>query len=188
MTTTKNLNNSSSSLTSQATRLKIKIGVSSCLLGYKVRYDGEHQFNPSVKQLSDLDFKLIPFCPEVDIGLGVPRPKIQLVKRGTQIICLDKATYQIDYTQQLIDACNQQKKWLSQVSGYIFKSKSPSCGLSRVKTDDNGSLIPSGEGIFANQVKYLFPDLPIIEEDSLAHEDLARQFIDSVIKYHQITH
>ncbi|WP_196139168.1 DUF523 domain-containing protein [Aliikangiella sp. G2MR2-5] len=161
---------------------KVKIGVSSCLLGNKVRYDGEHQLQPNIIKLQN-EFELVPFCPEMEIGLGVPRPKIQLVQRDQQVVCLDQESYQIDYTPKLIKCCDAQKQWLDQISGYIFKTKSPSCGLTKVKTDIAGSLQPLGQGIFAKRLRQLYPDLPVIEEDEFLIADKAQAFLAKVTAF-----
>lgn len=158
------------------------IGVSSCLLGNKVRYDGDDQYQAEIKALES-EFKLIPFCPEMDIGLGVPREKIQLVKRGDKIHCVDQATYQKDYTQDLIQSCENQLAWLKQISGYIFKTKSPSCGLSKVKTDIEGEILTTGQGIFSTRFKQLFPKVPTIEEDEFKDPDLRKRFLQQVRNY-----
>ncbi len=72
--------------------MKPKIGISSCLLGNRVRYDGEHQYNAKITETLDKHFELVPFCPEMDIGLGVPRSKIQLVEQSNQISGTDSLT------------------------------------------------------------------------------------------------
>ena len=163
---------------------RIKIGVSSCLLGNRVRYDGQHQYREAVDQLKR-NFELIPFCPEVDIGLGVPRPKIQLIEIDDQIRCVDWDTHQIDYTQQLIDSCDNQKTWLSTICGYILKTKSPSCGLTKTKTIRNDQLVANGQGIFASRLNETYPNLPLIEEDEFENKEKVADFIASVKRYSQ---
>jgi len=150
-----------------------------------VRYDGEHQLNSPIIDTLRERFELIPFCPEMDIGLGVPRAKIQLVNLGNEIHCLDQATHSIDYTNQLSQCCEQQSSYLKQLSGYIFKTKSPSCGLSKVKTDYQGSIKADGRGIFAKRLVELFPDMPTIEEDQFALAELRDRFIIAVDKYYK---
>jgi uncharacterized protein YbbK (DUF523 family) len=163
--------------------IKIKIGISSCLLGNKVRYDGQHQYNAEIINTLDNNFELVPFCPEMEIGLGVPRAKIQLVERNDSILCLDEATHLTDYTAQLSQCCDHQVSLLNQTSGYIFKTKSPSCGLTKVKTDYQGEIKANGQGIFAKRLLELFPDMPVIEEDQFASPELRNGFIIAVKKY-----
>ncbi len=160
----------------------MKIGVSSCLIGNKVRYDGKHQLQDSIVELMQ-EFELIPFCPEMAIGLGAPREKIQLIEINSQIHCVDQATQQKDYTQALRDCCEQEQHWLNQISGYIFKTKSPSCGLTKVKTDYHGEIVANGQGIFAQQLIKKYPNLPIIEDDEFQDPLLAKQFLTKVKAY-----
>ncbi|WP_444996483.1 DUF523 domain-containing protein [Aliikangiella sp. IMCC44359] len=165
---------------------KVLIGVSSCLLGNKVRYDGNHQYSAAINQLPKETFKLIAFCPEVEIGLGVPRPKIQLVEKNGDIYCFDEATLSIDYTRQLINSCDSQMSWISKLSGYIFKTKSPSCGITKVKTHFKERIEPTGRGIFAKRLIETFPNLPFIEEDQFETPHLRKQFILDAISYNQL--
>lgn len=162
---------------------KIKIGVSSCLLGHKVRYDGQHQYHPLINQTLAEGYELLPFCPEVEIGLGVPRNKIQLVEINQQIICVDEPTRKIDYTQKLKNCCEQQIFWLKKLNGYILKTKSPSCGITQVKTDHQGSIRPDGQGIFARRLRELFPQLPLIEETQFEQASARDHFLKEVKRY-----
>ncbi len=169
---------------------KILIGVSSCLMGEPVRYDGKHQFQPLIAEIFSDEFKLVTFCPEVDIGLGVPRPRIILkeMENGPQgspllIQCVDEATSSIDYTKQLKNCCNQT--WVSKLSGYLFKTKSPSCGVSKAKVYGRGQVKPVGQGIFAEQLIFQFPELPVIEEDQLNDSKQVSLFIEKVRFFHQ---
>lgn len=160
----------------------IQIGISSCLLGHKVRYDGLDQYHPMIVQ-SLKDYQLVPFCPEMAIGLGVPREKIQLVEVNQKTVCLDEKSHQIDYTSQLIQICDNQIEQLNKLSGYVFKTKSPSCGISKVKTDYQGLIKADGRGIFAKRLISLFPQLPVIEEDQFNQIKLRNDFMSAVIKY-----
>ena len=159
------------------------LGVSSCLLGHKVRYDGNHQQQPLIDQYIAPLFQLIHFCPEVAIGLGVPRPKIQLCERGQQIVCLDQASETIDFTQSLAACCDSERSWLETICGYIFKTKSPSCGVTKVKTRYGKQLIANGQGIFARELIRRYPTLPVIEEDQLADITYRTRFIERAITY-----
>lgn len=164
---------------------KIFIGISSCLVGHKVRYDGGHQYHAGTVETLIGEFELIPFCPEVEIGLVVPRPKIQLVDVAGKITCVDGATKRIDYTQKLLQCCDQQMDWLKRISGYVLKTKSPSCGLSKVKTDYQGEIKPIGRGIFASRLAELFPELPLIEEDQFEDSKFTAKFLKAVKCYSQ---
>ena len=159
------------------------IGVSSCLMGQKVRYDGQHQYQPLIHQYLTESFNIMTFCPEMAIGLGVPRPKIQLVEKENRIVCLDQSTQTIDYTSQLIDCCDSQKSWLDQICGYVFKTKSPSCGITKVKTQRGADLVADGQGIFARELLNRYPGLPIIEDDQLTDDEHRNRFIESAMNF-----
>jgi len=180
---------------------KILIGVSSCLLGNKVRYDGGHQYQPLLPSIFSSHFELIPFCPEVEIGLGVPRAKITLIQQTNKLAiqssnttdstaerqtieCVDAATFSINYTEPL-KACVEQR-WLSKISGYVLKTKSPSCGLTKVKIHINDKVLTKGQGIFAKQLSIKMPKLPLIEEDQLSSLQTRNAFIAKVMHYNQI--
>ncbi|TQV88414.1 DUF523 domain-containing protein [Aliikangiella coralliicola] len=170
---------------------KIPIGISSCLLGNNVRYDGGHKYDRLIVDTLNKEFELIGFCPEVEIGLGVPRPKIQLVNFNQETRCLDELTNQIDYTDQLAQCYDQNQSWLTSISGYIFKTKSPSCGLSKVTTKylhketENHILKSDGRGIFARTLVERIPGLPVIEEDEFEQAERRQQFLLDVVKYFQ---
>ena len=135
----------------------IKIGISSCLIGNRVRYDGNHKDTPLIRQILNSDYQLLPFCPEVDIGLGVPREKIQLVQRNDGIHCVDEPTGKIDYTVPLTNSCDRQFNWLKSLSGYIFKTKSPSCGITKVRTICDGEVSLQGPGILSDVFSNFYP-------------------------------
>lgn len=163
----------------------VLIGVSSCLVGNRVRYDGEHKYQPLITQYFTKGFRLIPFCPEVEIGLGVPREKIQLVDIDDDIRCFDQKTLSVEYTNQLSACCDSQESWLTRISGYILKTKSPSCGVTKVNTLYGNEMRATGQGIFAKELKCRYPDLPLIEEDQLASDKARAAFLAAVNSYTQ---
>lgn len=161
----------------------VLLGVSSCLIGNRVRYDGEHKYQPLITQHFTKGFKLIPFCPEMEIGLGVPREKIQLVDIDDNIRCFDQKTLAIEYTDKLAECCDSQEIWLTRISGYILKTKSPSCGVTKVNTLYGNEMKATGQGIFANELMRRYPDLPLIEEDQLASDKARAAFVAAVNSY-----
>jgi len=172
-----------------APKTKITVGISSCLLGESVRYDGGHRENLLIKNELGKVFNFIPFCPEVAIGLGVPRNTLQLVNRGNNIRCLGVEDENIDVTDPLIRYANTQKGHHAQLSGYIFKKGSPSCGIKNVKTFNIGNkdpeaFIATGIGIYAEQVKLNNPLLPVTDENDLSDALLRESFIQRVIFLH----
>ncbi len=144
------------------------IGVSSCLLGHAVRYDGGHKYNSLIVTELEKECTLIPFCPEVAIGMGVPRPPICLVTINNNLHAInkaDKANFELDYTQQLSSQANKYLADNVRLHGYIFQEKSPSCGIASTKVyDNNGALVSTqGSGIFVKSMTFALPKIPVIE-------------------------
>jgi len=160
------------------------IGASRCLLGDAVRYDGDSKANTIViEQLGDL-FDLVPVCPEVEAGLSVPRPPVQL----TGSIDLPRMTGRddpgLDVTEVMQAYCISRPAELDQLSGFVFKSRSPSCGLNSTPVFIDGDCITeTSSGLFARAMTTTFPELPVIEESELEVMDKYRQFIDDVFQY-----
>ena len=156
------------------------LGISSCLLGNEVRFDGGHKHNKYVtKQLGE-HFRYRSYCPEVGIGLGIPRPPIRLVNLGEEprAVKVDDAT--VDFTDQLRDYSQSTIPELEQLSGFILKKDSPSCGMERVKVyPDKPDKAPArtGSGIFARTVMQADPTLPVEEEGRLMDPGLRENFI-----------
>jgi uncharacterized protein YbbK (DUF523 family) len=171
---------------------KIPVGVSSCLLGERVRYDGGHKNNPLIKNTLSRYFEFRPFCPEVTVGLGVPREAVQLVVVNNAVRCVGTLSPKLDITEQLIDCAEQQKHCHENLSGYIFKRNSPSCGPNKVnvvdgygKVLDNQGKNASGVGLYARELMKNFPYLPVEDEDSLTHTPVRENFITRVTIYHR---
>jgi len=162
---------------------KIKIGVSSCLLGENVRFDGGHKRNQYLLNTLSQYFDFHLFCPEVAIGLGIPREPIRLVEQGELIKCVGTKNDTLDVTEQLQDIANQQSNWHSEISGYILKKDSPSCGMERVKVYKKDMPERNGTGIYAKQLMQNFPDLPIEEEGRLNDLILRENFVQRVFVY-----
>jgi len=164
---------------------KVKVGISQCLLGVKVRYDGGHKQNRFCQNELSRTFEFVPLCPEVGIGLPIPRKTIRLVGDidSPRAVYSDDAS--VDFTQPLQEFADQNQSQLAAMSGYIFCKASPSCGVERVKVyAENGHSQSKGMGIFAARVKKLFPLLPI-EEDGRLNDPLLRDsFIKRVYVYH----
>lgn len=166
----------------------ILIGVSSCLLGEQVRFDGGHKHQKYLSQKLARFFSFRPFCPEVAIGLGIPREPIRLVmdESGPEPIrVVGTKNPTLDVTEALIDCASQQQEWLSQLCGYIFKKDSPSCGMERVKAYRKSQPTRQGVGLFAKTVMANNPLLPVEEEGRLNDADLRDSFIERVYVYHR---
>ncbi len=163
-----------------------RIGISSCLLGQRVRYDGNHKRDSYVSDTLARHFELVPVCPEVAIGLGVPRPPIRLVGAVTHPRAVGVDDPALDVTAALAAYGRRQAHALDGICGYIFKSKSPSCGLERVKVYPRGAGAPrGGTGIYAAAFRAAAPLVPLEEEGRLNDAALRDNFLERVFAYHR---
>ena len=157
-----------------------RIGVSSCLLGSCVRYDGGHKRNESLLKTLGSLVEWISVCPEVDIGLGTPRPPIRLERDGEEVIRLVMIETGEDLTDRMTRYATERVNALrdKRISGYVLKSKSPSCGMEGVPIhDSNHEISAAGIGIFAAVLKERMPHLPVEDEERLMDPDVRKVFI-----------
>lgn len=165
---------------------KIKIGISSCLLGEEVRYDGGHKRNVYITGTLSQYFKFKPICPEMAIGLGVPRPTIRLVDEGAGIRVLGVKDSTLDVTYKLRAFSQEACGKLGNLSGYILKKDSPSCGMERVRVYDSKEMPQkSGRGVFADTLMKTWPNLPVEEEGRLMDPVLRENFIERVFIFYR---
>ena len=159
-----------------------KIGVSACLLGHQVRYDGGHKRDAFIIGPLSEQVEFIPICPETAIGLGVPRPTIRLVGDPARPRLVGTADPSLDVTGKMEDYAWQQVRSLGDLCGYILKKDSPSCGMERVKvfSAGGGSAERKGSGVFARILKQALPLLPMEEEGRLNDAVLRENFINRV--------
>lgn len=159
----------------------IAIGVSACLIGAKVRFDGGHKRNHYISELLSEQFKLISFCPEVAIGMSTPREPIRLVNNDGEIRVTGTRDNSLDVTEELTEYGNHIGSSLSHLCGFVFKKDSPSCGMARVKVyGKDGIPQKNGVGLFAHEVMRLNPLLPVEEEGRLNDPKLRENFINRV--------
>jgi uncharacterized protein YbgA (DUF1722 family)/uncharacterized protein YbbK (DUF523 family) len=161
---------------------KIRIGISTCLLGEKVRYDGGHKLDRYIVETLGRFFNYVPVCPEVECGFPTPRESLRLVG--------DPASPRLVTTRTKKDVTGVMVKWAQKrvrelekenLCGYIFKSKSPSSGMMRVRVyDEKGMPAKRGVGIFARVFMEHFPLLPTEEEGRLHDPGLRENFIERV--------
>ena len=167
---------------------KPKIAVSSCLLGKKVRYNGDAAEFRMLNRVWSDHLELIGVCPEVAIGMGVPRPTIRLVK-GEERISLINPKNGDDYTDKMLEYAEVQSDFLinSGISGFVFKKGSPSCGLERVKVyrGENAQAEKVGAGMFAKVFTTLYPHIPVIEEGRLSDPLQAEHFLARVYFFNE---
>lgn len=164
----------------------IRIGVSSCLLGEEVRYNGGHKHNGYVTKTLARYFRFVPFCPEMAIGLGVPRPPIRLVRFDDRVRARGVDDPDRDVTEALIAYGEEVAHSQADLSGYILKKGSPSCGMERVKIyGEKGSPVDSGSGLYAGALMQRLPLLPVEEEGRLMDPVLRENFVERVFIYHR---
>ncbi|MBD3610505.1 MAG: DUF1722 domain-containing protein [Gammaproteobacteria bacterium] len=165
---------------------KITLGISSCLLGQEVRFDSSHKHNRYITDSLGEYFQFQAFCPEVAIGLGIPRPAIRLVKVSNDVRVRGVKDPEQDVTDAIKDYSRQAAKLCTELSGYIFKSKSPSCGMERVKIySEKGDPLDNGPGLYAQGIMQQYPFLPVEEEGRLMDAHLRENFIERVFVYHR---
>ena len=160
---------------------RAKIGVSRCLLGDAVRYDGQSKpCNIVIDELSK-QFELVAVCPEVEAGLSIPRPPVQLTDSIDQPRLIGRDDHNIDITDLMRQYCEKKIPQLNELSGFIFKSRSPSCGLQSTPVFIDGRQVTNNSsGIFARAFQKTFPHLPVIEETQLESHNAIQNFINSI--------
>jgi uncharacterized protein YbbK (DUF523 family)/uncharacterized protein YbgA (DUF1722 family) len=173
---------------------KLRLGVSSCLLGQKVRYDGQHKRDAFLADRLAAYVELVPVCPEVELGLGVPRETIRLERRG--------GTGDPDRDVRLVaprsgrDLTDDMRRWSERrvaaiakldLDGYVLKKDSPSCGMERVKVwGGRGQATKDGKGIFAAVLLEKLPLLPVEEEGRLHDDALREGFVERIFGYRRV--
>jgi len=163
----------------------IRVGISACLLGQAVRYDGGHKRDRYITDTLGEFFEWVPICPEVELGLGTPRETLRL-EGNAAAPRLVFATSRGDITQAMQAWATSRLDGLDRLdlSGYILKSDSPSCGMERVRVyRPSGIPGKDGIGIFARDLMDRFPLLPVEEEGRLHDLPLRENFIERVICY-----
>ncbi|KAA1188216.1 DUF1722 domain-containing protein [Pseudohalioglobus sediminis] len=163
------------------------IGIGSCLAGNAVRYNGQTKApNQHVRALCET-FNARAFCPEMGIGLGVPRPPIHLVGSESSVRLVDVETHTQDHTEAVRDYARNVLRQAPELSGYILVKASPSCGYDRVKRfNEKGNLAAYDQrGIFAAALAEFDPLLPLEDDGRLNDPSLRESFVSRVYTYHQ---
>jgi uncharacterized protein YbgA (DUF1722 family)/uncharacterized protein YbbK (DUF523 family) len=169
-------------------RRPIRIGVSACLVGQPVRFDGGHKRNAFLTDTFGPFVEWVPVCPEVESGFGTPREAMRLVRDG-EGIRLRTVKTSIDVTERLERFSKARVSELAgkDLSGYVLKKDSPSCGLERVKVyDRHGTPARAGRGLFAAALVEAFPNLPLEEEGRLTDPRLRENFVVRVFAYSRL--
>jgi len=167
----------------------VKIGVSACLLGEKVRYDGGHKHDSYITDTLGKLFSFVAVCPEVECGMTTPREPMRLEGDPAAPRLMTRES-RIDMTEQMLSFCREKVEELGKADlcGFIFKKSSPSSGLVDVKIyDANGNWTGSGSGLFAHAVAERFPLLPMVEDEQLCDAEFRKMFIERVFCYQRET-
>ena len=163
--------------------MKPKLGISACLLGETVRYDGGHKLDNLVVSALGQDFELVAVCPETGCGMTVPRETLRLTGDSTSL--------RLVTTQGRVDKTEQMKRWTQaylakpenqNLVGFVFKSKSPSCGLAVNVYDSMGGVAGKTIGLFARSFTFRFPSLPVTEAEALGDADFRADFIERLLR------
>jgi uncharacterized protein YbgA (DUF1722 family)/uncharacterized protein YbbK (DUF523 family) len=166
----------------------IRIGISACLLGQEVRFDGGHKRDPFLTDVLGQYAEWVPVCPEVEVGMGTPRETLRLVRAGQDVRMVTTRTG-VDYTARMNGWARQRVAALvrEDLDGYVLKSDSPSCGMERVKVfRRRGPATRDGRGLFANVLLTDLPLLPVEEEGRLRDPGLRDNFIERVFAYRRL--
>jgi len=166
----------------------IRVGVSACLLGEPVRYDGGHKLDRYITETLGAFLCFVPVCPEVECGMTVPREPMRLEgdPENPRLITNLSRT---DLTGQMLKYCRAKLPLLEQeeLRGFIFKKDSPSCGLCQVKVYEYESVMPTqnGSGLFAAAMQRCFPLLPMEDEERLKDKAIRASFLERLFNYHR---
>lgn len=175
-------------MTEKTTSLdKPLVGISQCLLGARVRYDGDSRpLSSSTLDLLEDAFNLVSVCPEVEAGLGVPRPPVQLTASIEQPLVTGRDNPELDVTNILQSFADERMHVLTELNGFIFKSRSPSCGLASTPVFIAGEMATdSSRGVFARTFCENYPNAVVIEDSKLESRTALLHFIDAVTALHE---
>ncbi len=163
-----------------------RVGISSCLLGEPVRYDAGHKRNRFLADTLSRFVDFLPRCPEMAIGLGAPREPIHLVRSGTGLTAQGVHSGE-DVGNRIRNYGQEQGRELGELCGYVFKSRSPSCGLARVPVYGAKGPIRgiSQSGLYAEQIRCALPWLPVEDEGRLNDSRLRENFLIRIFTLHR---
>jgi uncharacterized protein YbbK (DUF523 family) len=177
-----------------------RVGVSACLLGEPVRFDGNHKRDSFLVDVLGPQVQWVPVCPEMEAGFGTPREpmRLTLLEPETRPDCGRFSPRNLalvvirtgdDVTRPLVQAARKRVEWLAsqRLSGFVLKKDSPSCGVERVKVfDARGVAERGGRGLFAEVLMARLPNLPVEEEGRLSHPRIRANFIERIFAYHRV--
>lgn len=169
------------------TMAPLRLGISRCLLGDEVRFDGGHKRDHFLSDILSCRVEWVSVCPEVEAGLGIPREPMRLVGKANAPRLMTITSTQ-DLTRQLKSFSTRKLDEFQRLdlSGYVLKARSPSCGVEQVPLHDERGIARShGMGLFARSVRKRYPLIPIADEESLADPAACASFLRQVLGYHR---
>ncbi len=170
------------------TAAPIRLGISSCLLGQTVRFDGGHKRDGFLSDTFGRFVEWVPVCPEVEAGFGTPREAMRLLNDDGRLR-LVTTRGAVDLTDTMVRFARGRVERLDQerLCGYVLKKDSPSCGMARVKVyDKNNVPARTGQGLFATALRARYPFLPIEEEGRLVDPRIRDNFVERVFAYRRV--
>ncbi|HSS37164.1 MAG TPA: DUF523 domain-containing protein [Polyangia bacterium] len=169
---------------------RVRVGVSSCLLGEPVRFDGQHKRDAFLVDELGKHVEWVPVCPELEVGMGVPREPVRLIRlRAAPGVRMVGVKTGDDWTARMQRFVAARVRALDgeELSGFVLKAKSPSCGMTRVNVYDGDKADrapePAGAGLFAAALMRRFPNLPVEDEGRLCDARLRETFIERLFAY-----
>ena len=166
----------------------VRIGISACLLGEEVRFDGGHKLDTFLTDILGPLVHWVPVCPEVEVGMGTPREPVRLHRSG-EAVRMSTVRTGHDYTEAMNRWADMRVRQLARedLCGYVLKSDSPSCGMEHVKVyDEAGAPERTGRGLFAQILMKHMPWLPVEEEGRLRDKQLREHFLERVFALHRL--
>jgi uncharacterized protein YbgA (DUF1722 family)/uncharacterized protein YbbK (DUF523 family) len=166
----------------------LRVGISACLLGQEVRFDGGHKRNEFLVDTFGGFVEFVPVCPEVETGLGIPRESLRLERSGADIRLVANKS-KLDHTATMTAYATARTEALARedLSGYVLKKDSPSCGMERVRVyGASGMATRDGVGRYAAALLQRFPNLPVEEEGRLSDAHLRENFVERVFAYRRL--
>jgi uncharacterized protein YbgA (DUF1722 family)/uncharacterized protein YbbK (DUF523 family) len=166
-----------------------RVGISACLLGDEVRFDGGHKRDPFLADVLGPHVEWVRVCPEVEVGMGTPRETLRLVRDGDSPVRMVTTRTGVDHTAAMERWARRRLEALADedLSGYVLKKDSPSCGMERVKVfGSSGMPQRNGRGVYAAALLARFPNLPVEEEGRLSDPILRENFIERVFAYRRL--
>ena len=165
----------------------IRIGVSSCVIGEEVRWNGGHSRQRYLTDMLGPFVEYVPVCPEVEVGMGVPRPTVRLVRDGETIRMIDPKN-EVDWTSSMNRLSRTRASDLAgeDLSGFVLKKGSPTCGVYRVRVYTDTGVDRNGRGLFADALIQRLPNLPVEEEGRLNDARIRENFVERIFAYRRV--